>query len=60
MEYTLIKITLKNGLPTYKNKEIVLTEQQRALLISKGENSSVLIHKKHLKYKDEQNRENSE
>lgn len=60
MDYTLVKIVLKNGLPTYKRKEIVLTTLQKALLVSKGDGGSVLIRKEHLKYKDEQNRENSE
>ena len=49
--YVLVRITLKNGKPTYKDQEVVLTPIQTIILVGKGEGSSVLIHKEDLKLK---------
>lgn len=55
---TLIKITLKNQVPTYKNKEVILSTIQDTVLRGKGERGYVLIHATNLIFK-ENGRENN-
>ena len=50
--YSLVKIILKNGVPTHNNKPVVLSQVQLSTLVGKGDRSSTYIHKRCLKYQE--------
>jgi hypothetical protein len=55
----LVRIVFKSGKATFRHRTVQLTELQYALLKGKGEGSSVLIRKEHLKYKEDDDTENN-
>ena len=52
--YQLVRIVLKNGKPMYKKQEVVLGTIQNAILVGKGEGSSVLMHFENLRLKKDE------
>ena len=60
MNYTLLKITLKDGKPSYNNKTVILPPIQQTILCGKGERGCIYIHKEHLKLEKNEDTDNNQ